>query len=142
MKILSIAVLKDSDIKIFAEPNMGNTCEFNLPDAISETAEVFLNDPKWNRKIRFHFDLDNRGSVFMDPVHFNQILWNFLKNSAQLTEGEGIIKISLHSTVNHQVYFPIQNFGRGIDPKDRPHIFDPFYTTKSNGTGLGLSIVH
>jgi signal transduction histidine kinase len=30
--------------------------------------------------------------------------------------------------------------GPGIDSKDSPNIFEPFYTTKSKGTGLGLSI--
>jgi signal transduction histidine kinase len=34
----------------------------------------------------------------------------------------------------------VQDSGTGIDPKDRDHIFDPFYTTKSTGMGLGLSI--
>lgn len=131
-----------NDIRVFAKPNIDNACELKLPDVISETVELFLNDPKWSRKIRFHFDLDPRVSVCMDPVHFNQILWNLLKNAAQSIEGEGIIKISLYSTANHCVYFSIQDSGKGIDPKDKRHIFDPFYTTKANGTGLGLSIVH
>lgn len=30
----------------------------------------------------------------------------------------------------------------GIDKKDLPHIFDPFFTKKDGGTGLGLSITH
>jgi two-component system sensor histidine kinase PilS (NtrC family) len=30
----------------------------------------------------------------------------------------------------------------GISHKNSSHIFDPFYTTKSEGTGLGLSIIH
>ncbi len=34
----------------------------------------------------------------------------------------------------------IQDTGHGISPKDLPHIFDPFFSKKSNGTGLGLSI--
>ena len=34
----------------------------------------------------------------------------------------------------------IQDTGCGIAPKDLPHIFDPFFSKKSNGTGLGLSI--
>lgn len=28
-----------------------------------------------------------------------------------------------------------------IKPEVRAHIFEPFYTTKSNGTGLGLAVV-
>ncbi len=36
----------------------------------------------------------------------------------------------------------LQDTGAGIDPKDLPHIFEPFYTTKATGTGLGLAVVH
>ena len=30
--------------------------------------------------------------------------------------------------------------GPGVNPEDRPHLFDPFFTTESTGTGLGLYI--
>ena len=31
--------------------------------------------------------------------------------------------------------------GEGIPEDLRPHLFDPFVTTKANGTGLGLALV-
>jgi two-component system nitrogen regulation sensor histidine kinase GlnL len=31
--------------------------------------------------------------------------------------------------------------GEGIPEDLRPHLFDPFVTTKHNGTGLGLALV-
>lgn len=34
----------------------------------------------------------------------------------------------------------VQDTGKGIDPEQLPHIFDPFFSTKENGTGLGLAI--
>jgi PAS domain S-box-containing protein len=44
------------------------------------------------------------------------------------------------------VKLTIADTGSGIDAKDMPRIFDPFYTTKTTdqqrGSGLGLSIVH
>jgi two-component system NtrC family sensor kinase len=34
----------------------------------------------------------------------------------------------------------ISDTGVGIPPEHRPHLFEPFYTTKAQGTGLGLAI--
>ena len=36
----------------------------------------------------------------------------------------------------------VSDTGRGIHTKDLPHVYDPYFTTKSSGTGLGLAIVH
>lgn len=35
----------------------------------------------------------------------------------------------------------VEDEGRGIDPKDRGQIYEPFFTTKEGATGLGLSTV-
>ena len=42
-----------------------------------------------------------------------------------------------------QVELSVADEGRGIDEADRPHIFEPFYTTRrdAGGTGLGLATV-
>jgi two-component system NtrC family sensor kinase len=34
----------------------------------------------------------------------------------------------------------ITDTGVGVPPEHRPHLFEPFYTTKAQGTGLGLAI--
>ena len=33
----------------------------------------------------------------------------------------------------------VRDTGPGVPEQHRPHIFEPFYTTKAKGTGLGLS---
>jgi signal transduction histidine kinase len=38
------------------------------------------------------------------------------------------------------VLVSIEDSGAGIDPKDSDHVFDSFFTTKSQGMGMGLSI--
>ena len=35
----------------------------------------------------------------------------------------------------------VQDNGEGIPDDLRPHLFDPFVTTKATGTGLGLALV-
>ncbi len=131
-----------NNIRLFAKPYTDNAIDVKLADAIEETIELFLNDPEWNQKISITTKMNKNLSVFIDPSHFTQILWNLLKNAAQSIKGHGEIEISLKSSLNNQVHLTIKDSGIGIAQKDSIHIFDPFYTTKPNGTGLGLSIIH
>lgn len=38
--------------------------------------------------------------------------------------------------------FTVADNGKGLSSKDINHLFEPFYTTKSQGTGLGLAVVN
>jgi C4-dicarboxylate-specific signal transduction histidine kinase len=38
------------------------------------------------------------------------------------------------------VLVEVRDSGTGLDPEHAPHLFEPFYTTKSEGLGIGLSI--
>jgi two-component system, NtrC family, nitrogen regulation sensor histidine kinase GlnL len=37
--------------------------------------------------------------------------------------------------------FCVIDNGRGVTDDIKPHLFDPFVTTKTNGSGLGLALV-
>ena len=130
------------DIRLFARPRMTNACETKISDLIEETVQLFLNDPEWNSKIKLTMNLKKNIWVFIDPLHFNQILWNLLKNAAQSIKSHGQIKIGLDVHKNRRAYLTVADSGVGIEQKDFSHIFDPFYTNKPDGTGLGLSIIH
>jgi signal transduction histidine kinase len=43
---------------------------------------------------------------------------------------------------DNQVWFSIQDRGKGMTPEVREKIFHPFFTTKEKGTGLGLAVIH
>lgn len=43
-------------------------------------------------------------------------------------------------TENNMAKVTIRDNGPGLDAEAAQHIFDPFYTTKSDGIGLGLAI--
>ncbi|HZK24332.1 MAG TPA: ATP-binding protein [Oscillospiraceae bacterium] len=82
-----------------------------------------------------------------------QIIVNLILNAKDAIEGKygrqneavqsnGVIEIRTRVQPDKFVALDIVDNGCGIDPALIPHIFDPFYTSKSigKGTGLGLSV--
>ena len=77
-----------------------------------------------------------------------QVLLNILVNARQAMPGGGRVVIKLlHDAENDMIDLVIRDYGCGIPPEKLPHIFEPFYTTKTGpdssgkgGTGLGLSM--
>jgi len=130
------------DIRMFAKPGTGKAHEVKISDSIEEICQLFLNDPQWKNKIKISMNLKKNIWIYIDPLHFHQILWNLLKNAAQSINDHGKIKINLNIHKNRRVYLIVEDDGIGIEPRHSNHIFDPFYTSKPDGTGLGLAIIH
>lgn len=102
--------------------------------------------------------LDPDTPVKVDPNQIEQVLLNFAVNSRDAMPNGGTLTISVSklelkggSDGDQQRLEPgqyacleVTDTGRGIEPAVLPHIFEPFYTTKSadKGTGLGLASVY
>ncbi len=83
--------------------------------------------------------------IVADKDQIRQALMNIILNSIQAVSEKGKITISLNSAEykdSRALLVSIKDDGTGIDREKLPHIFDPFYTTRSKGTGLGLSIAY
>jgi two-component system cell cycle sensor histidine kinase/response regulator CckA len=96
---------------------------------------------------------------YCSPQHIHKILLNLIGNALDALRNDGVIKISTKNCVlrnpiaagqeivlsaGEYIKLTVLDNGPGVDDKDKDHIFDPFYSTKTmgkSGTGLGLSIV-
>lgn len=92
------------------------------------------------KSIGFDIDLD-ASSVLSDAKWLSFILRQILTNAVKYSEGADILIRS--NVVNDQVSLAIQDFGRGIDDKDMPRIFDKGFTSTTvhydhAATGMGL----
>jgi signal transduction histidine kinase len=79
----------------------------------------------------------------VDPNQFRQAVLNIILNAVDVMDKGGILIVSteLRESPNGQVFeLGIKDSGPGIPEENLPHIFDPFFSTKSHGTGLGLSV--
>jgi len=80
--------------------------------------------------------------VIFDRGHFNQILWNLVRNAWQhCQKREASVRLNARAGyMGDAVIFELADDGPGIPAELRGQIFEPFFTTRVGGTGLGLYI--
>ncbi|MCP4669628.1 MAG: PAS domain S-box protein [Deltaproteobacteria bacterium] len=82
-------------------------------------------------------------TISLDPDRFQQVLLNLYLNAIESMGEGGSLGVAYHlDEDSDSVVVNISDTGAGIREEDLPHVFDPYFTTKSTGTGLGLAIVH
>lgn len=94
---------------------------------------------------RFRFEpAPNLPKVSADFQQIEQVVVNLIQNACQaLTDPQQAVTVSLAWLPETNVCrLQVADDGRGISPEARPHVFDPFFTTRreTGGTGLGLSV--
>jgi two-component system NtrC family sensor kinase len=73
------------------------------------------------------------------PDQLGQVCLNLIMNAADAMSDGGALWIEA-KPIDGWIETRIVDNGPGIASTDLPHIFEPFYTTKTEGTGLGLAI--
>lgn len=101
--------------------------------------------------IKVDLSLDeNIDSVHADAGQIEQVLLNLAANARDAMQGRGLLRVrscnGSHPSAGHTgepgVLLEISDTGCGMSAETLAHIYEPFYTTKSNGTGLGLATVY
>ena len=81
-------------------------------------------------------------SIRFDRSHLSRILANLVGNALRYCSGKpGSVSVRV-GILSHAKQWElwVEDDGPGIEPAVRNHVFEPFFTTRSNGTGLGLYI--
>jgi two-component system nitrogen regulation sensor histidine kinase GlnL len=128
----------------------------NIHDVLNHVRRIAEHG--FARHVRFVEDYDPS----LPPVLGNrdklvQVFLNLLKNAAEAIDEKNEngrifmqtafrpgVRLSLPGTdtrVSLPLMIQIEDNGIGIAEHLKPHLFDPFVTTKSNGSGLGLALV-
>ena len=68
-----------------------------------------------------------------------QVLLNLLSNAMDATAPGGRILVATRAD-GPEVELEVSDTGRGIAEDQRPHIFEPFFSTKAGGRGTGLGL--
>lgn len=105
-------------------------------------ANAWLADwvARWNRRGKYsdslrYRPLDEPVPVCLDSLLLEQMLDNLAGNACQAGPPA---TISLEASAA-AISIDVADSGPGFSEADRLHLFEPFYTTKTDGTGLGLA---
>lgn len=87
-------------------------------------------------------ELNVKGTLYFDPNHLHQILWNLTRNALRHCKMmAGSVRVCLNrSPQPSTLQLDIMDDGPGVPTEMLTRLFEPFFTTESQGTGLGLYI--
>jgi PAS domain S-box-containing protein len=71
------------------------------------------------------------------------VLTNIISNAIRYSYSNSKIIVKVEEDLNSNIYFSVQDFGKGIEPKFKDKIFDRYFQvpgSSKSGTGLGLAI--
>jgi PAS domain S-box-containing protein len=137
-------------MKEFSHPGVDKKVATDVNKAIENTLTVARNE--WKYVADIHVELEpDLPQIICLPGEINQALLNIIVNAAQAIqdvtqeghEEKGVITLKTIAE-GDWVEIQIKDTGPGIPEYARPHIFEPFYTTKEvgKGSGQGLAIAY
>jgi two-component system sensor histidine kinase GlrK len=143
LKTVSEELVRYSQINSMPEMKLKNTVNMkNLLESVIEDFQPLLQEKSIGLKKLVR-------PVEISGVHeqLRGIIEQLLDNALKYSPIDGEIRIMLRDA-GTQMELEIEDEGPGIDPDERPHVFEPFYRGKAaqngdyaQGPGLGLAMV-
>lgn len=124
----------------FARPLQLKRKKINFSELIQHALNLISADAKKNQIIIAMETASDLPFAEVDSDKVKQVLLNIFLNSLAAMQNGGELKIKLTCEKNN-IIVSVSDTGTGIEMKDLPHIYDPYFTSKPAGTGLGLAVV-
>jgi len=123
--------------KIGAKPELS-------PHNIFERLEKHYNYIKQRAPRKVTFDFPNKDAqapiyVNINPLLFDWVVENLLKNALDAMDGKGNIKVEVAEN-KKMLFVDVTDTGKGMPKSLFKKVFNPGFSTKKRGWGLGLSL--
>ena len=128
------------DLVAFAREPRLDRARTDLSTLVRDVANKLLSAPELEGRTLL-VDAEAQVPADVDPVRLSQVLRNLLVNAASASAREEPIRIEVERH-GERAIIRVRDRGTGIDPRDLPHVFEPFYSRRPGGTGLGLAVSH
>lgn len=130
-----------NDMLVFAHGGQFVTTRFAVNDLINELSEQLMPQLQQRGAV---LGLDGEDCELELQGNKDALLGalaNLCMNALQACAQDPRIDISIATTLHGLLSISVRDNGCGMDRETRAHIFDPFFSTKTDGTGLGLAVV-
>lgn len=113
----------------------------DIKQLIRETI-ILIETEAARHKVELSVHLAPNVKFHCDPIQIQQAVVNLCINAIQAMSDSNLRRLLKVRTTqdNAAITISIEDSGPGIDNDVISHIFDPFYSTKSEGMGMGLAI--
>ncbi len=127
-QFFSLAQIKRSDLALI-----------NLNSVINDVMDL-LQQQSIERNIEIISGLnDSIDLIYGDPDQLKQVFLNILLNAFQAIDHGGIVKINTQQD-QRDIIVSFEDDGKGVAPEEQEHIFELYFTTKTDGGGIGLAV--
>jgi two-component system, NtrC family, nitrogen regulation sensor histidine kinase GlnL len=136
----------------FGDVTLARRVPVNVHDVLDRAAKSAKAG--FGSHLRFVEEYDpSLPSTVGDPDQLMQVMLNLLKNAAEATPPVGgliLLRTAYRAGVKVRtgrgteslpLQVAISDNGAGVPEELKPHIFEPFVTSKAKGSGLGLALV-
>ena len=124
------------------------TAEFRKTDLNQLISDAMAPYSDQHVEFVFQFIADSDlPKVMLDPEQIRRLLINLIDNAiaalkSNIPDSGGRIYLKTQYLERKRlVRFEVSDNGTGIPDRDKPRVFEPYFTKKEGGTGLGLAIV-
>jgi two-component system sensor kinase FixL len=131
-------------LRSLARPQAPRHVLTDINTLLTQLADLVQSDAKHHR-VRCRLELGaGLPQVWADHAQIQQLVLNLVHNAIEALDEvppearEIIVRTSRGDHGGVEVC--VSDRGPGVNPTIAPHLFAPFYTTKSAGTGLGLAM--
>ena len=132
-------------VRDFVKKSEPHRIDCRVHDIVQNTLELAEIDLRRRNVRLFTHIAPGIPQLWADPILVEQVLLNLLRNAAESVDKaqrEGLARsIELNISVDaHQAIFSVRDNGTGVPEDVMAHLYEAFYTTKSDGLGIGLNI--
>ena len=132
-------------VRDFVKKSEPHRIACRVQDVVQNTLELAEIDLRRRNVRLFTHIAPGIPPLWADPILIEQVLLNLLRNAAESVDKAqrtGLARsIELHIDADPlQTTFSVKDNGTGVPEDVLPHLFEAFYTTKSEGLGIGLNI--